>query len=138
MQIIIFVLEVIFLFFLWSRQLFSALLWVLSISMFYMSFEFGNERIYLEVIDDYPIQDLIKPRRFKFFYKKLNKLSDKDIPKEMYYSETIKVYEVVATFAEKPNNDILPRLREILLGDSHIRQSDTPDIKLKKNIKEAV
>ena len=42
------------------------------------------------------------------------------------------------TFSEKPNNDILPRLREILLGDSHIRQSDAPDIKLKENIKEAV
>ena len=50
----------------------------------------------------------------------------------------VKGHEVVATFAEKPNTDILPRLREILLGDLHIRQSDTPDIKLKKNIKEAV
>lgn len=54
------------------------------------------------------------------------------------YSFKVKGHEVVATFSEKPNNDILPRLREILLGDSHIRQSDTPDINLKKNIKEAV
>ena len=54
------------------------------------------------------------------------------------YTFNIKGHEVVATFAEKPNNDILPRIREILLGDSHIRQSDAPDIKLKKNIKEAV
>ena len=54
------------------------------------------------------------------------------------YSFKVKGHEVVATFAEKPNNDILPPLREILLGDSHIRQSDAPDIKLKKNIKEAV
>ena len=54
------------------------------------------------------------------------------------YSFKVKGREVVATFAEKPNNDILPRIREILLGDSHIRQSDAPDIKLKKNIKEAV
>ena len=54
------------------------------------------------------------------------------------YSFKVKSHEVVATFAEKPNTDILPRLREILLGDSHIRQSDAPDIKLKKNIKEAV
>ena len=54
------------------------------------------------------------------------------------YSFKVKGHEVVATFAEKPNNDILPRIREILLGDSHIRQSDAPDIKLKKNIKEAV
>ena len=61
---------------------------------------------------------------------------DDDIRGE--YSFKVKDHEVVATFAEKPNNDILPRLREILLGDSHIRQSDAPDIKLKKNIKEAV
>ncbi len=54
------------------------------------------------------------------------------------YSFKVKGHEVVATFAEKRNNDILPRIREILLGDSHIRQSDAPDIKLKKNIKEAV
>lgn len=92
MQIIIFVAEIIFVMFLWSKQIFSVMLWVLSIIMFHMSFEIGNERIYLEVIEDYPIQNLIKPRRFKFLYKKLNKLSDKDIPKEMYYSETIKVY----------------------------------------------
>ena len=46
--------------------------------------------------------------------------------------------EVKINYTEANVNDILPRLREILLGDSHIRQSDTPDIKLKKNIKEAV
>ncbi|MBR5314024.1 MAG: hypothetical protein IKU45_01265 [Clostridia bacterium] len=51
---------------------------------------------------------------------------------------TVKGYEVVATFSEKPNKEILTRLKEILLGDSHIRQSDAPDIKLNKNIKEAV
>lgn len=61
---------------------------------------------------------------------------DNDIRGE--YSFKVKGHEVVATFTEKPNNEILPRLREILLGTSHIRQSDAPDIKLKKNIKEAV
>lgn len=61
---------------------------------------------------------------------------DDDIRGE--YTFNIKGHEVIATFTEKPNNDILPRLREILLGDPHIRQSDAPDIKLKKNIKEAV
>ena len=61
---------------------------------------------------------------------------DEDIRGE--YCFKVKGHEVVATFTEQPNTDILPRLREILLGDSHIRQSDTPDIKLKKNIKEAV
>ena len=54
------------------------------------------------------------------------------------YRFTVKGHEVVATFSEKPDREILTRLKEILLGDSHIRQSDAPDIKLKKNIKEAV
>ena len=57
-----------------------------------MSFETCNERFYLEIIEDYRMQDCVKPKRFKFIYKKLNKLSYKDIPKEMYYCETIKVY----------------------------------------------
>ena len=61
---------------------------------------------------------------------------DDDIRGE--YSFKVKGHEVVVTFAEKRNNDILPRIREILLGDSHIRQSDAHDIKLKENIKEAV
>lgn len=51
---------------------------------------------------------------------------------------TVKGHEVVATFSDKPDKDILNRMKEILLGDSHIRQTDTADIKLKKNIKEAV
>lgn len=57
-----------------------------------MSYETGNERIYLEVIEDYPISDCVKPKRFKSWYRKLNKLSYKDIPKEMYFCETIKIY----------------------------------------------
>ena len=50
----------------------------------------------------------------------------------------IKGIEVIATFSEKPNKEIFSRMKEILLGTPHIRQSDTPDIKLKENIKEAV
>ena len=61
---------------------------------------------------------------------------DDDIRGE--YSFKVKGHEVVATFSEKPDNDILNRMKEILLGDSHIRQTDIADIKLKKNIKEAV
>ena len=61
---------------------------------------------------------------------------DDDIRVE--YCFKVKGHEVVATFAEKPNQEIFFRIKEILLGDSHIRQSDAPDIKLKKNIKEAV
>ena len=54
------------------------------------------------------------------------------------YRFTVKGHEIVATFSEKPNKEILTRLKEILLGDSHIRQSDASSIKVKKNIKEAV
>ena len=61
---------------------------------------------------------------------------DEDIRGE--YSFKVKGHEVVATFTEKPNKEIFSRMKEILLGTSHIRQSDAPDIKLKKNIKEAV
>lgn len=86
------ILEILLVMFLWSKQLIPILLWVMSIIMFQMSFETGNEHIYLEIIEDYPIQDCVKPRRFRFMYERLNKLSNKDIPKEMYYCETIKVY----------------------------------------------
>ncbi len=54
------------------------------------------------------------------------------------YRYSVKEYEVIALFTEKPNEEIFSRIKEILLGNSHIRQSDAPDIKLKKNIKEAV
>lgn len=84
--------EILLVMLLWSRQCMPILMWVMSVILFQMSFETGNEHIYLEIIDDYPTQDCIKPRRFKGLYKKLNKLSYKDIPKEMYYCETIKVY----------------------------------------------
>ena len=54
------------------------------------------------------------------------------------YTFYVKGHKVVANFTEEPNTELFPRIKEILLGDSHIRQTDTPDIKLKKNIKEAV
>ena len=54
------------------------------------------------------------------------------------YTFSVKGYEIIATFADKPNPEILPRIKEILLGDSHVRQSGTPDIKIKAKIKEAV
>ena len=50
----------------------------------------------------------------------------------------VKGYEVTATFTERPNRDLLPRLQEILLGDSHIRQISPAPCKMKKKSKEAV
>ena len=54
------------------------------------------------------------------------------------YTFYVKGYKVIANFTEEPNTELFLRIKEILLGDSHIRQTDTPDIKLKENIKEAV
>ena len=77
MQGLLFVLEIIFIMFLMSKRMISILLWVMSLMMFQMSYESGNEQIYLEAIEDYPIQDCVEPKKFRFLYKKLNKLSYK-------------------------------------------------------------
>ena len=95
MQNILFVLEIAAIFFLMSKGCISVLLWVMSLILFQMSYEKGNEHIYLEAIEDYPVQDCVKPKKFRFLYKKLNKLSYKGIPKEMYYCETIKVSSIL-------------------------------------------
>ena len=92
MQDILFVLEIVGILFLMSKRFISILLWIMSLVLFQMSYGRGNEHIYLEAIEDYPIQDCIEPKKFKFLYKKLNKLSYKGIPRELYYCETIKVY----------------------------------------------
>lgn len=47
-------------------------------------------------------------------------------------------HEITATFAEERNDELLPRLREILLGYPHIRHDTPSDSKIEKNIKEAV
>ena len=52
------------------------------------------------------------------------------------YVFEVKGHKVIANFTEEPNKELFPRIREILLGDSHIRQTDTPDIKIKKKSKE--
>lgn len=87
--------EIILVIFLWSKKYMPFLLWVVAIILLQMSFEYGNERLYLEIIEDYPIQECVKPKRMKILFKKLDKLSYKGIPKEMYYSEIIKVYGLV-------------------------------------------
>jgi len=54
------------------------------------------------------------------------------------YTFYAKGHKVIASFTEEPNTELFLRIKEILLGDSHIRQTDAPDIKLKENIKEAI
>ena len=86
------IVEILLVMFLFSKRYIAASLWVMSVILLQMSYERGNEHIYLEVIEDYPIKDCVKPKQFKSWYRKLNKLSIKDIPKEMYYCETIRIY----------------------------------------------
>ncbi len=66
--------------------------------------------------------------KWLFYYLKTDKRGE--------YTFYVKGHKVVANFTEKPNTELFPRIREILLGDSHIRQTDTPDIKIKKKSKE--
>ena len=54
------------------------------------------------------------------------------------YTFKVKGYEITATFTDRPNRNLLPRLREILLGDSHIRQTSPAPCKMEKKTKEAV
>ena len=63
-------------------------IWLMAVLALDMSIRDERTKpiIYLEVIEDYPIEDCIKPEKFKFLFKKLNTLSYKDIPKEMYFS----------------------------------------------------
>ena len=86
------IVEILLVMFLFSKRYIAASLWGMSVILLQMSYERGNEHIYLEVIGDYPIKDCVKPKQFKLWYRKLNKLSIKDIPKEMYYCESIRIY----------------------------------------------
>ena len=47
-------------------------------------------------------------------------------------------HEITATFTEKYNDELMPRLREILLGYPHIRHDSPSDSTIEKSIKEAV
>ena len=46
--------------------------------------------------------------------------------------------EINATFSKEYNYDLLPRLKEILIDNPHIRHERPADSKIEKNIKEAV
>lgn len=68
--------------------------------------------------------------KWLFYYLKTDRRGE--------YTFYVKGHKVVANFTEEPNTELFPRIREILLGYSYIRQTDTSEIKLKENIKEAV
>lgn len=64
-------------------------MWLATVVLMDLYFSCGNEKCYREIIEDYPVEDCIKPRRYKFLFKNLNRLSYKDIPKEMYFSALV-------------------------------------------------
>ena len=74
--------------------------------------------------------DWMKFIKWLFYYLKTDKRGE--------YTFYVKGHKVVANFTEEPNTELFSRIKEILLGDSHIRQTDTPDIKLNENTKEVV
>ena len=85
--------EILVLLFLIYKRYMPIAFWFMSIMLFHLSFEGGNEMVYLETIEDYPAEDSVKPKKFKFLYKKISALPNyKDIPKEMYFCETMKAY----------------------------------------------
>ena len=51
---------------------------------------------------------------------------------------TVNGCEINATFSKEHNYDLLPRLKEILVDNPHIRHERPADSKIKENIKEAV
>ncbi len=65
-------------------------IWVLAIWALKTSVDKGGQLLLLEIIEDYPKEDCIKPSKFKFLFKKMNKLSSNSIPKEIYYSKSVK------------------------------------------------
>lgn len=66
------IIEILLVMFLFSKQYIAASLWVMSVILFQMSYERGNEHIYLEVIEDYPIKDCVKPKQFKAWYSRIS------------------------------------------------------------------
>lgn len=74
---------------LYAYQRIAISIWVMAILVMDMSIRYGNKRVYIEIIEDYPLEDCIKPYKYRFLFQNLSRLSYKDIPKEMYFSEVI-------------------------------------------------
>lgn len=68
--------------------------WLLSLSYFKSYHTWSKEKDYRRIIIDYPVSDCVKPKKFKFLYKELE-LSDKGIPKEMYYIDLLQLYGLI-------------------------------------------
>ena len=77
------------------QKIYSLCTWLLLIMAFQLQYESGNVKCYLEIINDYPLDDCIEPNKSKFLFKNLLELSNKGIPKEMFYCEIIKIYSFI-------------------------------------------
>ena len=90
MKDVLFVLEALFMMFLLSKRLLAHILWMISVMMFHMSYEYGNVDNYREVIKDYPEEDCLKFEKYSFLFKNLENINEKGIPKEMFLCEKLK------------------------------------------------
>ena len=89
------IIEILLAMFLFSKHYIAATIWVLSIFFFQSLYEKGYRDIYSQIIDSYPVEDYIVPKRFNFLYKQINIRYGHFIPKEMYYFDLIKIYGFV-------------------------------------------
>jgi len=89
---LMYLLEVVLIFLMFAKNQESVLLWVTLLLGVQLSFDKGNEGIFLETLDDYPDTERIKPRIHRFLYAPLFRLSDKGIPKELHFSGLVRFW----------------------------------------------
>ena len=87
--------EILLLYYFFSKHYIAATIWVLSLFFFQSLYVKGYLDIYSQIIDSYPVEDHIMPKRFNFLYKQINIWYGHFIPKEMYYFDLIKIYGFV-------------------------------------------
>jgi hypothetical protein len=62
-------------------------LWLTSHWALWFLFNYGNKTVFGETIDTYPDLDRVNPRHLSFIWQPLKLMSDKSIPREMYFSD---------------------------------------------------
>ena len=56
---------------LYAYQRIAISIWVMAILVMDMSIRYGNKRVYIEIIEDYPLEDCIKPYKYRFLFQNL-------------------------------------------------------------------
>ena len=94
-------------------------LWFVFHWSLWFLFHHGNVTVFQETVDTYPDRQRITPRYFQFIWKPLYPISDKQIPREIYYTDLF----VCAVFVCYTlalvlfwNHEILPVIAKHCLG----------------------